>query len=254
MKKSIWSGVVLALALASMPLMGCSVEAADAGEEQSTGSVSMALSSVTNGTEYRLTNATFEIDGAVSTVLGSDDSQAVISAVLPVGGYTAFLQSGWMLQRNDGGVFVNVAASLVSPNPTNFMIGEGSNTSLVYQFDTDGTIISIGSGQLEISIAVNEIGSPGGCTAFEPECGPEAWCVPGSIIGVPENQCLPAGPLNVGEPCDGGELCGMNALCGDIGFGPQCLEVCSPSHFGQPCEFGGGICMDINFPDIGLCQ
>jgi hypothetical protein len=54
--------------------------------------------------------------------------------------------TGSTLQRNDGGSFVNVQATLVSPNPTPLAVTDGGTTSLVYRFETDGTVISTGSG------------------------------------------------------------------------------------------------------------
>ncbi|HVJ14832.1 MAG TPA: hypothetical protein VM686_05305 [Polyangiaceae bacterium] len=254
MKKFHWMTVVLVSALAAVPaLSGCSIETSE--DEAKTGSVSMALSSVTNGTEYRLSNAVFQIDGLVSTSLQSSDmvGETVLSAVLPVGGYTSSLASGWVLQRNDGGTFVNVQATLVSQNPVAFQVNEGSSTSLVYQFDTDGTIISIGSGSLDISIAVNETGTPAACTPFGAGCAASEWCVPGALFGAPD-QCVQTGPLQPGDACDGTVGCGMNQLCGDIGLGNQCLELCSGSTFGQPCPGGGGVCTDFGDPTVGLCQ
>jgi hypothetical protein len=254
MNKFRWMTVVMVAALAGLPaLAGCSVDATE--EADATGSVSMALRSVTNGTEYRLSNASFQIDGLVSTTLASSDmaGETVLSAVLPVGGYTSTLANGWVLQRNDGGTFVNVQATLVSQNPVAFTISEGSTTSLVYQFDTDGTIISIGSGNLAISIAVNETATPAACTPFGAGCAADEWCVAGALFGVPD-QCVETGPLQPGDPCDGTVGCGMNQLCGDIGLGNQCLELCPASSIGQTCPNGGGVCTDIGDTTLGLCQ
>ena len=64
--------LLCALALVgSASLTGCSVDSAETAEESSVGQLSMALSSSSNGTTYRLWNANFDLQGPTPTVLSS---------------------------------------------------------------------------------------------------------------------------------------------------------------------------------------
>ncbi len=259
MKHMSWTMALLAALVGFPVLTACSMDA-EGGDQEATarGTVSMALSTITNGTEYRLSNAVFQINGVVSTSLASsnDPMEVVLSATLPVGSYTSSLANGWSLQRNDGGTFVNVQATLVSANPASFDILDGAATPLVYQFDTDGTIISIGAGQLDISIGVNETNTVA-CTAFGAGCDPAAqWCAPAVLFGGGDNQCVPTGSLQSGQACMNPFDCTFNTICGDIGDGQGsiCHELCPAANFGAPCAFGGGVCTSIGDPTTGLCQ
>ncbi|WP_437739810.1 hypothetical protein WME73_29830 [Sorangium sp. So ce302] len=246
-----------AMFLAAAPLLpACAVGPDGTEEAESTGRASIALVAQTNGHVYRLSNAIFRIEGPIVTYLGTSDDpgETVLSAALPTGDYASTLEQGWVLQRDDGGTFVPVQATLLTPPTVSFAIYDGAVTPLVYQFQTDGTIITIGDGQLDISIEVTEVGGGGACTPFGAGCSGGEWCAPGALLGgVP--ACLPGGTIPVGGTCGGVEGCVSNAACGDLtgeGLTFTCIELCPGSSFGAPCASGGS-CVDIGYPEFGIC-
>lgn len=246
-------GLFLALVMGMTLVTPACMTATDGESETTVGQVSLALTAVSGTTTYRLADATFDIEGPTATVLSSadDPSITVLTAELATGNYLSTLQGGWQLERFDGTAFVPVEATLVSANPADFTITDGQVTDLVYQFDTDGTIVTIGTGSLNISIDVNETTS--GCTAFGEGCATDEWCAPGSVLESEENVCVPTGTLLVGEPCDGTINCVENALCAQISAdGPQCVELCPISELGNACA-SGGVCSDSGFADAGVC-
>jgi hypothetical protein len=241
------------LPFAAVTLAACS--AADTGSEETntTGRVSMALTAVSGGTTYRLTSASFAIDGPTDTVLTSsaDPSVTVLTAELATGNYTSTLQGGWVLERFNGVAFVPVQATLVSANPANFTIADGEVTNLVYQFNTDGTVVTIGTGFLSVSIEVTETAQ--GCTAFGDGCAAGEWCAPAAVGGGTQNICLPIGPLAAGAACDGTVPCGLNAVCASLGAAPQCVELCPLALAGNVCPASGNLCNGTVSPDFGAC-
>ena len=144
---------VLCLALA---LVSCSAPR-NAGYAE--GTLSMRLSTEVNGVTYRLREALFEVSGAESLTLSSGDSPS-IEQLLTAGDYTVNLSDGWRLEREFPSGFQTVAAELVSPNPAPFTVVAGQTTDVAYVFETDGTIVSMGEGTLNLRIQVNETGSP----------------------------------------------------------------------------------------------
>jgi len=116
----------------------------------------MELVTSTGGTTYRLHGATFQVSGPQHATLSSDTNPetSVLTASLAVGGYSVDLQDGWDLERQDGDHFVTVQATLLSSNPETFQIAAGGVTNLVYQFLTIGTVVTIGTGTLDISLQV----------------------------------------------------------------------------------------------------
>jgi hypothetical protein len=240
--------------LAAAPLLPACISGPDGAEEaELTGRASMSLVTQANGRVYRLSNALFVIDGPLFGYLSSSDNpgETALTAALPVGDYTSFLETGWVLERDDGGTFVPVQATLVSGNPALFTVHAGATTALVYQFQTDGTIITVGDGQLDISIEVTEVG--GVCTPFGAGCSGGEWCVPGEVAAG-EPSCLAEGDIPVGGACDDpSRSCVLNALCGDVdGTGATCIELCPMGSLGSPCA-SGGICTDIGYTEFGIC-
>ncbi|WP_437876201.1 hypothetical protein [Sorangium sp. So ce513] len=250
------------MALVAAPLLPACTTAPGGAEQvddaESTGRASLSLVSEANGRVYRLSNALFTIEGPIVTYLSSSDrpDETVLSAALPTGDYRGFLEPGWVLERYEGDTFVPVQAALISPNPAGFTIFDGATTELVYRFQTDGTIITIGNGQLDISIEVTEVGG-GTCTPLGAGCPEPAWCVPGELLGGAP-ICYPSGDIPVGGVCqfDGSALCAPNSLCGDLegtgGIFGTCIELCPPELLGAPCA-SGGICADIGYTEFGIC-
>ncbi|WP_438016801.1 hypothetical protein WMF18_39380 [Sorangium sp. So ce315] len=236
--------------LAAAPLLPACTSGTGAAEEaELTGRASMSLVTQTNGRVYRLSNAVFSIEGPIFTYLSSSDDpgETALTAALPVGDYTSFLRPDWVLERDDGGTFVPVQATLASANPALFTIDAGATTALVYQFQTDGTIITIGDGQLDVTIEVAEVG--GKCTPFGAGCLDNEWCVPAG-----ENPfCMPAGDIPIGAPCGNGGWCAAHGLCAAMdGMNAVCIELCPADGFGSPCE-GGGVCPGSG-GDFAICS
>jgi hypothetical protein len=75
---------------------------------------------------------------------------------LPVGSYTLELLPGWSLERESSGSFAAVQAALVSANPAPFTIADQQTTPVAFAFQTNGEVISLGNGNLHVTIAVND--------------------------------------------------------------------------------------------------
>jgi hypothetical protein len=142
---------LLCLALA---LVSCSAPK-NAGYAE--GTLSMLLRTEVNGVTYRLRDALFELSGPDSLTLSSGDSPS-IEQLLSAGDYSVNLSDGWRLEREFPAGFQTVAAELVSPNPAAFTVVAGQTTDVTYAFETDGTIVSMGEGSLNLRIQVNETG------------------------------------------------------------------------------------------------
>ena len=143
-----------AIALATVST-GCG-SSGDGKTEAQAGTLKMSLVSEANGVTYRLRNAVFVVNGPQPAVLSSEDdpNAATISAELESGDYSIDLQDGWSLERLDGTSFVQVDATLISPDPTTFHVSANAPTSVTYQFSTNGVIVSVGQGTLNVGISV----------------------------------------------------------------------------------------------------
>lgn len=171
--------VRLGVVLAGLLLWRCGSE----GGREATGTMSMNLSTQVGGATYRLRDAFFDVTGPETLVLsgggaggdvddgvttndgssGCDESVgagcgATLTQPLIVGSYTIFLGDGWRLQRSDGAGFVDVGATLVSPNPVGFSIASAETTRVAFAFEAEGRVIDFARGVLELSIEVTEVG------------------------------------------------------------------------------------------------
>src|SRR5262249_2876950 len=143
------------------------------------GTIQMPLTTVTNGVVYRLRNVDLEICGGPNffcTFLSDDGtSQSALSASLATGNYSSFLDS-FVLERADGqGNFQPVNAT-VENSSVSFSIFNGATSTIVYTFDTDGVVVTVGSGQLDVKVVVNQV--PSVCTPFGSDCPAGSWCPP----------------------------------------------------------------------------
>lgn len=231
---------------------GCAVDTETRAE--SFGQVRMALTGTSvEGNLYRLRAATFTIDGPASAGFATEDDPnlTVLSADLPPGAYTSTLGGDWYLERQDGASFVPVDATLVSANPADFTVNAQVASDLVYQFATDGTIVTIGDGSVNISIDVIESGSSGqSCTMFvSGGCPAGETCAVLSIESL-DGVCVQAGTGVSNDPCDAASDCAPNHAC--VGTSDPvnpfiCLELCNLStpacSSGTQCEeaFGTGL-------------
>jgi len=206
---------------------GCAVDAQS--DARSIGQVRMALTGTSvEGNLYRLRAATFSIAGPVTAELEteSDPDLTVLSADLPAGSYQSTLGGDWYLERlSANGTFEPVDAALVSANPADFTVNAQVASDLVYQFATDGTIITIGDGTVNISIEVAEVTSLGSCTMFEAGCGAGQTCTVVSLDTL-EGVCVAAGTGLSGSPCEGPSDCAPKHSCIGTTEGNVCLEMC----------------------------
>jgi len=130
-----------------------------------------------------------------------------------------------------------------------FSISNGTTTTLVYRFETDGVIVIVGAGELRVKVAVDEVAPP--CTPFGTDCGEGTWCAPTGLTCA-ALACIASGTVAIGEPCSAPADCVASSSCIDLGEGPVCTELCPSSHFGEPCE-SGGTCNGAT-PDYGVCR
>lgn len=128
------------------------------------GQLRLGLSSGIGEKHYRLTHATFAIDGAAEVTLDSDDDpdSDVVQRALPEGGYSVRLLDGWQLERASSAPGEPVAAELSSGNPLPFSIAAGELTTVTFQFRTLGEdeTGSGGDGEVRIAIEVDGASTP----------------------------------------------------------------------------------------------
>ncbi len=236
--------------LGATALMGCgSQPGASVGEANETGTVAVALATNVNGHTYRLSGGYVYISGASTSryLYTYGDASTAVSTALPTGDYWSSLYS-WSLERDDGpGKFAPVAATLLNPS-NNFTIANGATTTLAYQFQTDGVLVTVGSGTLDVELQVNEVKPV--CNPFGQECGSGYWCPPAGLTGR-GLACFAEGSVPIGQSCSSPSACVPNSTCLDLGSGPVCTEVCPASSFGAACN-SGGVCLRCR-PDYGVC-
>ena len=255
--------LLAALAL-SVAAGGCS-SASDAGRETATGKVSMQLTGQTNGNSYRLRNARFDVAGPQSITLDSESdlTAATLNATLSTGNYTITLEPGWSLERNDMGTFEVVNATLASMNPQSFQILGGGTTNVAFQFSTDGTLVTIGTGQLSVSIGITETGMSGGggmgggggsCTiAPQSGCAANQACYYNGSMGL-QGSCAPAGTVAPGGACVAVTDCAGGGICAVTDptmQGGTCLATCAVS--GPNTCPAGQTCFDLGVGGLGAC-
>jgi len=253
-KTAFMLGTVIALG-AGVGLSGCSAK--DVPAENAYGTVVMALTSQSGGITYRLRNAAFDVTGPTSTTLDTeqDPDAPLISTTLATGDYAISLRAGWALQRLSGGVFEPVQATLVSANPASFEIISGSTTALVYSFETDGTIVDIGTGTLALSINVsNTDGSSGGgdnCDVVnQTGCVAPQACYP---LFDGTSVCAGEGSGLAGTPCEFINSCAAPGFCAQLGGEQTCVAACSLDGTGSPC-LPGTLCSDVGLGGVlGVC-
>ena len=241
-------------------MVGCSHESP--GEDGAAlGSVSLPLVMSTPSAMYRLSDATFTIDGPTPTILNSSDDPAEVelTASLGAGSYEIVLEPGWALERDGGSGFVAVSATLLSSNPRSFTIEPSTTTALTYQFETSGTVVG-GDGQLTVDLQVDDSAVPT-CTPFGAGCPSGSWCTPAVLGSI---GCTPVGPVAPGGFCDAFTDCGANSVClpePDDSPLPLpnpfplfvCTELCSAEQVGSVCPASGLTCTGSGTPGVGQC-
>lgn len=246
---SIIARVGFAIGLMSSPFLvaGCSTAPPSEEDRGANGSLSMPLLATVGAHTFRLQGAMY-VSGPLFSYLDLNADAEVISTVLPAGNYSAYLYS-WALTRDDGlGNFAPVDATLISSNNPSFSIFNQTTSTISFQFETDGQLVSVGSGSLQVAVDVNE--TPAVCTPLGSDCPTGTWCAPAELTGAPLS-CIAEGPLALGDACSSPYDCMGNASCFDFGAGARCASLCSSADFDLPCA-DGGTCTPQGV-DYGVC-
>ena len=150
--------------LLGLGLLGC---VAQVDEGDATGALALGLRQTSaDGAVYRLSEAQLVIAGAADLTLSANPDDEALDVELPAGDYTLSLEPGFVLERQDGGAWVAVAASLASDNPQPFTIAPAQQTAVALRFVIDGgTDVALTSGSLAVQLAVEPAGSAGGACA-----------------------------------------------------------------------------------------
>jgi hypothetical protein len=156
--------------------------------DEGVGQASLELQSTsTSGKVYRLSNAHFSFSDradpmAMPVEAAGSDAEPVLDVDLPVGGYAARLEDGWVLQR--GGVdsdadgvpdFADVPVSdriLTSANPVDVDVLEQQVSRVTFAFKVGDDIIQFGHGRVEVAIEVDDgaFSCPAGQTSCAGVC------------------------------------------------------------------------------------
>jgi hypothetical protein len=179
------------------------------------------------------------------------DATSIVLALL-AGDYTAYLERYELELETEEG-FVPVSSNLISSYYVDFTIHNQSTTTISFQFETDGVIVTVGSGNLIVDVGVTE--TTPYCTPLGDDCGEGWWCAPPELTGQPL-ACLPSGTVELGESCTSPRDCVGNSSCFDFGAGAVCGALCLAGGFGEPCESGGtciqsGIAYGVCVPEGG---
>jgi hypothetical protein len=243
MTRAVWCGL---LAIIVATATACSSDQRASGASN-VGTVTIPLLTSVGPDTYRLA-AVLAVTGAQGvTTLSTTGDEAVLTTTFPAGQYDALLQSFTLLKDDGTGTFHPVTATATSDHQA-FTIFAHSTTTISFQFETNGVLVPLGSGNLSVTFGVTEI--PDVCTVFGPGCADGSWCAPPALTGQPI-ACIPAGTTPLGSACASPSECPATATCHDFGRGPVCAALCAPSDFGAPCTTGGS-CVQAD-PAFGLC-
>lgn len=237
------------LCCSGLVLAGCGATA-DGGERvEQAGTLSLPLSVSVGEHVYRFSYFQvylYPVGVALSST--GEPGEQVLTAQLATGQYQASLWN-WALERDDGnGNFLPVQADLVSSTWVSFEILNGSTTTVSFQFETDGQIITVGSGGLAVTAQIQERAPV--CTPLGSDCGDGLWCPPAELTGA-RLACRSAGALELGAHCSSPADCVANSSCIDFGAGPVCAALCSSAEFESSCA-SGGTCAAAG-RDYGVC-
>lgn len=259
MKLSRLMGFVLALTAGTLAVTGCASGAGDQGSDEAhegnVGTVALSLTGQANGKTYRLRHATFDVTGPTTTTLDSetDPNGTILAATLATGGYSITLQDGWSLERLDPMGAQTVSAQLGSPNPQSFMIGSGSTARVAFQFVTDGTIVNIGTGTLEVSIGVTDTSSAN-CDWLA-----QTGCAMGEACYFTGEGTVCANPFDTkpaGQPCTFQNECLAPGFCGASAADPMvgvCVAACAVDGMGPTCPAGQSCVQIVDPGNLGGC-
>lgn len=237
---------LLAIAPGAVIATGCAAAPDHGGEHLATGKLNMPLVTESNGHTYRLSGYLYYSGPEFGTISFNDGSE--LNATLSTGNYYAYLGSYALERLDDNGNYQPVQATLVSSYYQQFTIYNLTTTTIQFQFQTDGLIVTVGSGNLHVDIDVME--TPPTCTILGNDCPGGLWCAPPGLTGQPL-ACIGAGGTPLGEACNSPADCVANTSCFDLGAGPVCAALCDASEFGSDCSTGGS-CEKAR-SDYGIC-
>ena len=236
----------VSLTFAAIALPACSSEPKSTEEEVAvSGDLSMPLVTSTNGHTYRLSGA-FYVGGPTYQFF-TMDGEDEIHANLPSGDYFASLYSYALSRLDEDGVYQPVQAELTSSSQ-NFTIYNGTTTTLTWELQSDGVIVKLGSGNLDVNVTVSE--TPPVCAVLGTDCPEGTWCAPAELTAR-ALACVQAGNVPLGERCTTPVSCVANASCYDFGAGAVCAALCTPDRFGLACPTGGS-CVEAG-ETYGVC-
>jgi len=219
-----------------------------ASQEAEAGTLSLALTTTVGGHLYRFSRFQVLLAPEYIWFQSYGGPESVLTTTLQTGQHQAYLYD-WALERDDGaGNYLPVDATLVSSSSLSFEILNGASTSVSFQFETDGQIVTMGAGSLNVAGKVDERAPV--CTVFGDDCGEGAWCPPAGLTGAPL-ACRAAGSVFVGEACQSPADCVANSTCIDSGSGAFCSALCAATDFGSACA-DGGQCVGVGV-DYGVC-
>jgi len=142
-------------------LPACSTRDPASSNERGSGTLSLSLATTSQGRNYRLRQASFDISGPSHSVLDNEQNPDApsLSTQLDPGSYEITLNGPWFLERLDADGPVRLTASLTSANPARVEITAGSTSSVVFRFATDGTMVTVGGGALAIGVEIDDTSS-----------------------------------------------------------------------------------------------
>jgi fibrillar collagen-like protein/fibrinogen beta/gamma subunit family protein len=141
--------------IAALALAGCAAD-----NDVATGDVEMSLvGQAASGNVYRLRNAVIDVAGPENVTLYGETNpdQPVIHFETTVGAYTATLQNGWYLEKITNGTAATVEATLTSANPLPFTVIGAQDVTVMLRFSTNGEVVDMNQGGVDIVIGVDEI-------------------------------------------------------------------------------------------------
>jgi hypothetical protein len=198
-----------------------------------------------------LSQALFQIETASGSGVATLDSDldpdaAQLEVELVAGPYRSQLESGWLLQRiEDDGSAVTVNAALLTPNPTPFEIRSDRTTELNYTFSTEQGSVTLGEGQLVVTLDVTDMPIPIECSPLNTfgGCPSGQVCLLAGDTG--GTYCASPGTLPVGSECSS-EQCVP---------GSQCLAVDADDPARRTCTQFGCNCISVGSRDesLGVC-
>jgi hypothetical protein len=240
-------GLAIGLMSGALFATGCSSAPASEQDQDASGTLSLPLLATSDAHTYRLEGQMY-VSGPMFVYLDLSGDTEVLSTALPVGAYDTYLYS-WALTRDDGfGNFLPVDARLISSASPSFSIFNQTTSTISFQFESDGQVVSVGSGSLNVAVEVTE--TPGACTPLGSDCPAGTWCAPPELTGAPLS-CISEGPVALGQSCSSPFDCVGQASCFDFGAGARCTALCSSADFGHACT-EGGICTEQGM-DYGVC-